>query len=288
MYYQGTPPKLAMINSFAGYGRCSLTVAMPIVSAMGVQACPVPTAILSNHLAFPTCHRTDFTEQMNGYLSCWKELHIGFDGILCGFLGSADQALLLSDFICYQKETTSPMVVVDPIMGDNGRFYSSVSSEYFDAQKKLIAHADIITPNLTESCFLTGTDYPFHIQDDTEHAPAETFLALLAEKLHALGPKKVVITGIPGTDCFYNYVSDRENSCTGDLLMTPSGGESRHGTGDIFTAVLTASLLKQSDLSEAVKKAAEFVRICIEGSAANHIPSKEGVCFENYLSYLIS
>lgn len=287
MYYQGTPPKLAMLNSFAGYGRCSLTVAMPIVSAMGVQACPVPTAILSNHLAFPGCSRTDFTEQMDGYLSCWNELNITFDGILCGFLGSVDQALLLSEFIRHQKACASPLVIVDPIMGDNGKFYSSVTSEYFTAQKKLISVADIITPNLTEACFLTDTEYPATFSDAPPTLDV-AFLKHLSEKLHKLGPNKIVITGIAGDNCFYNYVSDHDTPDSAALLMTPSGGESRHGTGDIFTAVLTASLLKKHSLEEAVKKAAEFVRICIEGSAANHVPSIEGVCFENYLSYLIT
>ena len=295
-------PKLAVINDLTGFGHCSLAVAIPIISVMGVQACPVPTGIFSNHMAFPEWHYTDFTPEMSSYLSVWERLSLSFDGISCGFLGNEALIPVLSGFFKHQKETCGTCILLDPVMGDHGRAYSSVTPSYQKALTGLCSLADILTPNLTEACFLTGTAYPEELltalsglstvsgalpsgQSDTSGRlePLLSLLSGMAAKLHSMGIGKVVITGIKIGNFFGNYVSV---SGSGELLFSPAGGPSRPGTGDIFAAILSADAVKGIPFTDSVKKAAEFVRICTEGSAALNIPIVEGVCLEQYLSLL--
>lgn len=295
-------PKLAVINDLTGFGHCSLAVAIPIISVMGVQACPVPTGIFSNHMAFPEWHYTDFTPEMSSYLSVWERLSLSFDGISCGFLGNEALIPALSGFFKHQKETYGTCILLDPVMGDHGKAYSSVTPSYQKALTGLCSLADILTPNLTEACFLTGTAYPEELltalsglsavssallsgQSDASGRlqPLLSLLAGMAAKLHSMGIGKVVITGIKIGNFFGNYVSV---SGSGELLFSPAGGPSRPGTGDIFAAILSADAVKDVPFTDSVKKAAEFVRICTEGSAALNIPIVEGVCLEQYLSLL--
>ena len=323
------PFKMAMINDLTGFGHCSLAVAIPIISVMGVQACPVPTGIFSNHMAFPEWHYTDFTHEMSSYLSVWERLSLSFDGISCGFLGNEALIPTLSGFFRQQKEAYGTCILLDPVMGDHGRAYSSVTPSYQKALTGLCSLADILTPNLTEACFLTGTAYPEELLTDASGAllsgqsdasgtlfsglsgasgtlfsglsgasgtlfsglsgasdrsePLLLLLSGMAAKLHAMGIGKVVITGIKIGNFFGNYVSV---SGSGELLFSPAGGPSRPGTGDIFAAILSADAVKSVPFTDSVKKAAEFVRICTEGSAALNIPIVEGVCLEQYLSLL--
>ena len=296
------PLKMAMINDLTGFGHCSLAVAIPIISVMGVQACPVPTGIFSNHMAFPEWHYTDFTHEMSSYLSVWERLSLSFDGISCGFLGNEALILTLSGFFRQQKEACGTCILLDPVMGDHGRAYSSVTPSYQKALTGLCSLADILTPNLTEACFLTGTAYPGELLTALSGLPSvsgtlpfsqsgasgrlQPLLSLLsgmAAKLHGMGIGKVAITGIKIGNFFGNYVSA---SGSGDLLFSPAGGPSRPGTGDIFAAILSADAVKGVPFTDSVKKAAEFVRICTESSAALNIPIVEGVCLEQYLSLL--
>lgn len=276
-------PKLAVINDLTGFGHCSLAVAIPIISVMGVQACPVPTGIFSNHMAFPEWHYTDFTPEMSSYLSVWERLSLSFDGISCGFLGNEALIPALSGFFKHQKETYGTCILLDPVMGDHGRAYSSVTPSYQKALTGLCSLADILTPNLTEACFLTGTAYPEELLTKNNLQPLLSLLSGMAAKLHGMGIGRVVITGIKIGNFFGNYVSV---SGTGELLFSPAGGPSRPGTGDIFAAILSADAVKGVPFTDSVKKAAEFVRICTEGSAALNIPIVEGVCLEQYLSLL--
>ncbi len=213
----------------------------------------------------------------------------------------------LSGFFKQQKDTYGTCILLDPVMGDHGRAYSSVTPSYQKALTGLCSLADILTPNLTEACFLTGTAYPEELITDASGAllsglsdasdallsglsdapdrsePLLLLLSGMAAKLHAMGIGKVVITGIKIGNFFGNYVSV---SGSGELLFSPAGGPSRPGTGDIFAAILSADAVKGVPFTDSVKKAAEFVRICTEGSAALNIPIVEGVCLEQYLSLL--
>lgn len=283
------PPKIAIINSFAGYGRCSTTEALPILSAMKVQACPVPTAVFSNHTGFSTHYCQDFTAQMPAYLAQWDALGLVFDGIYCGFLGQEKQIPIVSAFMKSQRQKGCPMILVDPVMGDHGKPYKTIGSGYEDALKELVSLADIITPNITEACLLTGIPYK-------ESGWRQNELNELCEKLHALGPKKAAVTGLRRRspqgyyDSFINFISEihpQNGSAVTSCNVTHMAGPSRHGTGDIFASILAADAVKGLSFSASVEKAADFISSCIHLSDRLGIPECDGVCFENLLSMLM-
>ena len=282
------PKKIAVINSFAGYGRCSMTEALPIISAMGVCACPVPTSIFSNHTGFPSHFGLDFTDHMQAYLDQWDRLGVVFDGIYCGFLGKQSQIPIVADFIRRQKQKGCSMVLIDPVMGDHGKPYRTVSMEQCRALSDLVKEADIITPNLTEACILTDIPYPGSSME-------EAVLARLTASLHELGPAKIAVTGLmhydqTGTpDSFLNYLSQKDTA-SGTISSAshyaPVTGPSRHGTGDIFASILAADALLGYDFSASVKKAADFIGACVKASEELQMPEPDGVCFENFLHML--
>ena len=206
------PPKIAMINDIAGYGRCSTTVSLPIISSMGIQVCPVPTSLFSNHTGFPVHFMHDCTAILPDYLEKWRELGLSFDGIYCGFLGSVAQIDIVRDFLASQRRNgagsacstaMSPVVILDPVMGDHGKAYRTVTSRHCSEMKELLSMADIITPNITEACLLTGAGYR-----DTGWSTEE--LTSLTEQLHAMGPAKIVITGMQEEGEFVNFISIKQ------------------------------------------------------------------------------
>lgn len=266
-------PRLAMINDMAGFGRCSTAVSLPVISVMGVQVCTVPTSILSNHLGFPKCCAADFTPRMREYIGTWKELNLSFDGLYCGFLGSPEQAVIVEEFL---EMFRPPIFLLDPVMADHGRLYSSVTEEHCLRLKKLAAHADILTPNLTEACLLTNTPY-------REEGWEEAELTLLCQKLSSLCPGAIVITGLQENEQFQNIIWEkgRKTAC-----YTPKAGHSRPGTGDLFASILSADALLGRDLRSSVQKASDFIALCIKNSEQAGIPVPEGVGFEPLLSKL--
>lgn len=271
---RGSIPRLAMINDIAGFGRCSTTVSLPVISALEVQVCPVPTSILSNHLGFPLCHFDDYTSHMHDYIDVWKQLGLSFDGLYCGFLGSVEQISIVEEFLTLFQPG---LFLLDPVMGDNGKSYSTITEKHCLGLKKLASRADILTPNLTEACLLTDTDYHEEWTDEE--------LDRLCEKLTELCPKsKIVITGILQDTCFLNLISDKKKKTA---CVTPKAGASRPGTGDLFASVLIADALHGREFCSSVKHAADFVALCIRGSEEADIPIQEGVIFERYLRELI-
>lgn len=267
-------PRLAMFNDIAGFGRCSTTVSLPVISAMQVQVCPVPTSILSNHLGFPICHYTDYTPHLREYLKAWQGLGLSFDGLYCGFLGGTEQFPIVEEFLHYFKPR---LFLLDPVMGDHGKAYSTISDKHCSAMKKLISHADILTPNITEACLLTDTAYK-------EKGWTEKELTGLCEKLSLSCPGKIVITGLQSDCSFVNLIW--ENGVLNSYAV-PSSGKSRPGTGDLFASILAADALKGLDFTPSVKKAADFVALCIQGSEEAGAPVEEGVLFEKYLRKLM-
>ena len=150
--------KIAVINDFCGFGRCSITASLPIISAMKIQCCPLPTSIFSNHTGFNSFFYTDYTESMPQYIDEWEKLSLSFNGILTGFLGSAEQIDIVKDFFKrFKKDDT--VTVIDPVMGDYGKLYPTYTRKLADSMSSLVPFADILTPNLTEACILTGTEY---------------------------------------------------------------------------------------------------------------------------------
>lgn len=272
-------PRLAMINDIAGFGRCSTTVSLPVISVMKVQVCPVPTSVLSNHLGFPLCHFDDYTSHMRDYIKVWNELGLTFDGLYCGFLGNEEQIDIVREFV---EMFRPPLFLLDPVMGDHGRAYSSITETHVQKMKKLLPLADIITPNITEACLLTGTPWK-----DGEWTMQE--LSGLCERLASLCLKdsvgaSIVITGIRQGDSVVNFLWDDGVYTT---VATPIAGASRPGTGDIFASILAADAVRGETLLSSVQKAANFVGLCIAGSEKAGTPVQEGVVFEKYLAALL-
>lgn len=308
-------PRLAMINDIAGFGRCSTTVSLPVISVMKVQVCPVPTSVLSNHLGFPLCHFDDYTSHMRDYLNVWKELGLTFDGLYCGFLGNEEQIDIVREFV---EMFRPPVFLLDPVMGDHGKAYSSITEAHVQKMKELLPLADIITPNITEACLLTGTPWR-----EGEWAMAE--LSGLCERLADLCQQasvtsgeasdgtvadgsdgnsvgdgsggnpvgagsndssgaSIVITGIRQGDSLVNFLWDDGVYTT---VATPIAGASRPGTGDIFASILAADAVRGETLLTSVQKAANFVGLCIAGSEKAGTPVQEGVVFEKYLAALL-
>lgn len=268
-----TVPRLAMINDIAGFGRCSTAVSLPVASVLGVQVCLIPTSILSNHFGFPVWHMDDYTPHMREYFQPWKELGLSFEGLYCGFLGSTEQFSIVEEFL----DGFHPgLFLLDPVMGDHGKVYRTVTPEHCLRMKELIKRADILTPNLTEACLLTDTPYK-----EKGWTPSQA--AVLCRKLSNLCPGRIVITGFKEDTLFFNYIWEKE---TLSVYTSANAGSSRPGTGDLFASILAAEAVKGRDFSASVQKAADFVSLCIRGSEEAGIPIQEGVIFEKYLRCL--
>ena len=271
-------PRVTAIHDLSGFGRCSLTVALPILSAMGVQCCPLPTAFLSTHTGgFEGFTFLDMTGEMTKAASHWKSLGLRFDAVYSGFLGSGRQISVVEDFI--RDFRGGGVVVVDPVMGDGGAVYRTYTPEMCAGMARLAERADVITPNLTEAALLLGIPY--------EELPggADGCRAIV-ERLSLEGRRSVVLTGTvlePGSTgamCF-----DASTGRT-EAVQTRRVEQDFHGTGDVFSSVLTGALVQGKSLIEAAWAAAEFVRACAERTAAQGLPMREGVDFEPLLGLL--
>ena len=285
-----TVPRLAMINDIAGFGRCSTTVSLPVISVMKVQVCPVPTSVLSNHLGFPLCHFDDYTSHMRDYIKVWNELGLTFDGLYCGFLGNEEQIDIVRGFV---EMFRPPLFLLDPVMGDHGRAYSSITETHVQKMKELLPLADIITPNITEACLLTGTpwkDREWTMQELSELCERLTdtcqqeSVSSSEASVGTVSGASIVITGIRQGDSLVNFLWDDGIYTT---VASPIAGASRPGTGDIFASILAADAVRGETLLTSVQKAANFVGLCIAGSEKAGTPVQEGVVFEKYLAALL-
>lgn len=265
--------KIAVINDMSGFGRCSLTVSLPIISYLGIQCCPLPTSILSNHMGYGEYFFDDYTDRMEEYIAKWKKLGLKFEGITSGFLGSVAQIEMVIRFI-EEFRSGRTQVIVDPVMGDNGRIYATYTEEMCREIKKLTEYADIITPNLTECCRLTDTPY-------RETGWKEEELYGMVEKLMERGPEKVVVTGILQGEFIASYVAEKGKKPK--MIQVHKAGTERSGTGDVFASIIAADAVNGINFEESVKKASDFVRQGILKSVELDIPSTDGVCFEEIL-----
>lgn len=267
--------KIAVINDFSGFGRCSIAVALPILSVMKVQCCPLPTSIFSNHTGFPSYFFEDYTSRMVPYMQEWKKLDLHFNGICSGFLGSKEQIEIVKKFF-KEFKTEETQIIVDPVMGDYGKPYPTYTEEMCGEMKKLVEFADILTPNVTEACVLTDTPYKekWKIEEIQE----------MAEKIHTMGPKKIAITGIVQGGFIANFCY--EEGQQPKVLRTHKEGTQRSGTGDIFASIIAADAVNGVPFYKSVKKASDFIKKCIIRSQELDIPLTDGVCFEEVLGKL--
>lgn len=280
--------KIALINDLSGFGKCSLTAAIPVISILGIQACPLPTAVLSAQTGFPDYCCDDCTDRMNPITDAWKAMHESFDGIYSGYLGSAAQMHNVLYFLenFYTKDT---LYLADPVMGDNGRRIRIFTQELLACMKELTRHAGVITPNLTELCLLTDTDYDAL----NSHASDTDYLSYIEDAARRIMPRAytsqtIVITGIvrhaPGKSFVGNLAVTPDNSC---YLETQYHGESFSGTGDLFASVIIGSLINGLTIKEAMKKAVRFLWPAIEEAARDNVPKNHGIYFEKYLRLLL-
>ena len=270
--------KIALINDVTGFGRCSIAVMAPIVSAMKIQAVTVPTAILSAHTQFPEYYFDDYTSKMHDYIQTYKDLNLNFDAIASGFLGSEEQVDIVIDFFkTFKKNGT--FTLVDPVMGDYGRLYETYTPSLCEKMKALVHYADILTPNLTELCTLTDVKYRTEGFSDVE-------LAGMCSKLTEQGPEHIVVTGIPySTKQIMNYVYSKGEEPR--IVMVDRIGGDRSGTGDVISSIIAGMYLNGHDFYESVKKAADFVSKCLRYCEDNNVPTHWGLCFEMYLRDLM-
>ena len=277
---QNPIPRVAAIHDLSGFGRASLTVIIPILSTLEVQVCPLPTAVLSTHTGgFNDYHFVDLTEEMIPIINHWKSLDIAFDAIYSGFLGSPRQVDIVIDFI---KTFAQPRqyVVVDPVMGDNGKAYQTMGPEMIREMRQLVGMADIITPNFTEAAFLLDEPY----SESMTAKQVKQWIIRLSE----MGPGKVILTSVPepGRPKVSAVVAyDREDGrfwkvdCTYIPAYYP-------GTGDAFASVIVGSLLQGDSLPIALDRAVQFVSMAIRSTFGYSNPSREGVLLEKVLPNL--
>lgn len=276
--------KIAVINDLSGFGKCSLTAAISAVAAMGVQPCPLPTAILSAQTGYPSYFCDDYTDRMENITKEWEKMEVCFDGIYTGFLSGRHQirnVLEFLDIFC----TQNTFLLVDPVMGDNGSRYPFFTSGMECGMKELTLRADIITPNLTELCLLTGVD----CRETEKIREKEKITALaeeLARQLMTGKTKEAVVTGIRYLD------TETGREMMGNLAVTqkeisfsafPFIGDSYSGTGDLFASVVAAGRARGDRLSDVMMLAGTMIEYAIRDAVRDGVPRNDGVEYERYL-----
>ncbi len=276
---QSVIQRVAAIHDLSGFGGGSLSAVIPILSTMGVQVCSLPTAILSTHTGgFSDFHFRDLSDDMRAIIAHWKRLQLTFSGIYSGFLGSPTQVEIVQQLIA-DNSTTLPLVVIDPVLGDDGCLYETMDQLMVAGMRKLVASADVITPNITEAALLLDEEWLECVTKEQ----AKNWLKGLAK----LGPKCVIITsvqidGTHGTSVLaYETGTDRfwRVGCSYIPAHYP-------GTGDIFASVITGSLLQGDSLPIALDRAVQFVSMAIRATFGYNFPERDGVFLERVLPSL--
>ena len=265
--------RVAAIHYLSGFGKCSLTVALPILSAAGIETSALPTAILSTHTGGISGYTyRDLTEDMRPVMKHWKSLDIKFDAIYTGFLGSFEQLDIVKEFFdAFRQEDN--LILVDPVMGDNGELYTVFTREFAAGMRMLCQKADIIVPNLTEAALLL--DEPYHPGPYT-HAYIESLL----RKLGALGPQKVVLTGVYFKEDELGAATYDRTTDTIDYVFTQKIPGYYHGTGDVFASALLSALLNDFSLIDAAAIAVHFTTDSIRRTYKAKTDYRFGVNFE--------
>lgn len=268
--------RLLTVQDISCVGKCSLTVALPIISAMGIECAILPTAVLSTHTMFRGYTFRDLTDDLDPIIDHWVAEGLGFEAVYTGYLGSQKQLDVVARLFDLHKGSYR---VVDPVMADNGRLYPGFTVEFAKEMAKLCGKADIILPNMTEACFMLDVPYPGTSYD-------EAFVRDMLVRLAALGPKIAVLTGV-----------SLEEGKLGAMAYDSESGEffyycrehlpaSFHGTGDIFASAFTGALVRGGDYKEALRVAADYTVECIRLTLSNPEHVNYGVEFERAIPYL--
>lgn len=247
--------RIVTIQDFSCVGSCSLTAAIPVLSAAGVECCGIPTALLSNHTGFPTFYSIDLTEQLAPISDQLERERIDFEGIYTGYIASVDQIEHIEEFIRRFRKPGAPLFI-DPVMGDNGKMYAALTDDYPARMRKFIEGADIITPNITEACLLTGRSFnPCPMLHETRE---------MLRELCSFGVKFAVITGfsekgqLGAVGCFDGTFAE---------CLTPKKDVACSGTGDVFASALLGAVLRGADYPQALEIATKFTYAAVEYTA---------------------
>ena len=272
--------RIITVQDISCVGKCSLIVALPVISAMGVEACVLPTAVLSTHTAFKGFTFRDLTSDISSITNHWKQEKISFDAIYTGYLGSFEQIELMHSLIS-DFGGGSTRVIVDPCMGDNGALYSGFTPDFAKAMAGLCSKADVIVPNLTEASFMLGIPY-------VESGYTKEYIEELVQKLAGLGSRKVVLKGVSFDDKKLGIVSYDSQSQKISWYFHEKMPQSFHGTGDIFASVLTGALVRGFEVQEACRLAADFVVEAIRATLSHKDYNWYGVDFEAAIPMLVA
>ncbi|MDO4532252.1 MAG: PfkB family carbohydrate kinase [Coriobacteriia bacterium] len=265
-------PRIAAVHDLCGYGKCSLGVAIPVLSAAGCDVCPVPTGLFSSHTAFPGWYMHDTTSILKDYTDAWKGIGVEIDAVYSGFLGDPEQVVRIRDLY---ETYPNALRVVDPVMADHGKVYPTYTPELCQAMAELANGADILTPNLTEASIILGIDWPgANIDEAKVHE--------MIDGLRAKGAKNVVLKGIErGDGLIRNYIEGES------VEFTETANEKLpymlHGTGDLFTSTLLAAVMAGRDLAEATRFASDFVPEAMKVTSHQPEFQARGVSFEPLL-----
>lgn len=277
--YTNKVKKIAAVHDLSGAGRVSLTVVIPILSSMGFQVCPLPTAVLSSHTQYPHFSFLDLTDEMPRIIAEWKRLDIRFDAIYTGYLGSPKQIQIVSKFINDFRHPDS-LVVIDPVLGDNGRLYTNFNEQMITEMRHLIQQADVITPNMTELFYLLNKPY--------KHENTDEELKAYLHEMAAQGPGIVIITSVPVQGDPHQtsvYAYDRQGNRYWKVTC-PYLPAHYPGTGDTFTSVITGSLMQGDSLPIALDRATQFILQGIRATFGYEYDNREGILLEKVLHNL--
>ncbi|MBG9692319.1 pyridoxine kinase [Lysinibacillus sphaericus] len=279
--------KVAVIQDMSSFGKCSLTAAMPVLSVMGMQAVPLPTAILTAQTGYSSFYCEDLTSRMDYFMDEWSKLGASFDGIHTGFVTGKEQIDNIFRFLG-MFHSTDTTLLVDPVMGDHGEVYKMFTGDLLERMKELVKCADIITPNVTECCLLTGLSFE-RMQSYQHEMDYIQVLEEAGQQLQQATGAKVIITGLnPPTAAGKRYVGnmfvDAERSFHS---IRDYNGESYSGTGDLFASVIMGGMMRGQDLVESMKLAETFLAAAIEATSKEQVPREAGVHFEQFLRMLL-
>lgn len=265
--------RILTVQDISCLGKCSITLALPILSAMGLETAVLPTAILSTHTAFASPVIRDLTPQLLPTLDHWEAIGAEFDAIYVGYLGKPELVEQVAELV---KRFSPKLLLVDPVMGDHGKLYAGFHMSYVEKLRSLCAQAQVILPNLTEACLLADVPYV--------EAPDEAFVKKLLKKLEALGCPCVILTGMGKTPEQTGAVGLWQ----GEFLecSRPRLPYSYHGTGDIFASVCAGGLTLGAPFPRVLDLAADYTARCMEDTFALERDSRFGVCFEKALPML--
>lgn len=273
------PPKIAAVHDISCIGRCAATVIIPVLSVMGIQVCPLPTALLSTHTGgYEGFTFLDLTDEIHKITTHWNAIGTKFDAVYSGFLGSAAQIEAVLKFAeSCKKISPGCLFLADPVMGDGGSKYATYTDEMCRLTRRLVAVSDITTPNLTEACILLGIPYR-----DTF---TEKEIERMTEQIAAMGAKNVIITGVTRENEVGAAYYESKTGAHG-AYFTPRDPKNYPGTGDVFASVILAGQLKQIPLAHSVKKACDFIFLASRLTTACGTPVREGLAIEGILAKL--